>query len=309
MISKTQLVSEKTLPGFEIHPLDLHFQGAPHAIAAYLVLGPGGPLLIETGPGSTVPALQAALANHGVQPGDVHDVLVTHIHLDHAGAAGWWAQQGATVYVHPFGAPHLIDPERLLTSARRIYGERMDALWGELLPAPAERIHALQAGEVIEAAGLRLSAHDTPGHARHHVVYQLEEVAFVGDLAGIRRPEHPHVRLPTPPPEFDLEAWLASVERMRALRFSRIYLTHFGAVDDVDTHWQTVARLLPEYAERVRAALAAGRDRDDLVAEFEAWEQDRLRADGVDPDQLPVYASLGPVSMSVDGLRRYWQKL
>jgi glyoxylase-like metal-dependent hydrolase (beta-lactamase superfamily II) len=158
----------------KIHTLDLHFQNLDHAIAAYLVEGPDGYLLIETGPMSTLPALQARLAEHGLSAADVPDVLVTHIHLDHSGAAGWWGQQGARIYVHPMGTPHIIDPSRLWQSASRIYGEEMEALWGSVLPAPAEQVITVRDGEQIEAAGLTLSAIDTPGHAGHHHTYRAK---------------------------------------------------------------------------------------------------------------------------------------
>ncbi|MCC6191082.1 MAG: MBL fold metallo-hydrolase [Anaerolineales bacterium] len=291
-----------------IDTLDLHFLGAPRAIAAFLVRGPAGPVLIETGPGSTLPALLAGLAQRGVAPEQVQDVLVTHIHLDHAGAAGWWARQGARIHVHAIGAPHLADPSRLLLSARRIYGDQMDALWGDVLPAPVERLRPTTDGAVIEAGGLRFVAHDTPGHARHHLVYQLDDVAFVGDLGGVRRRGRPLVRLPTPPPEFDLPAWSASVARMRALSFRRIYLTHFDAVAEAAAHWDVVTELLPQYVGLVKTALEAGQDRDAILAEMTAWEGRRLAADGIPPGEWPVYASLGPAGMSVDGLLRYWQK-
>jgi glyoxylase-like metal-dependent hydrolase (beta-lactamase superfamily II) len=291
-----------------IHTLDLCFLGAPQAIAAYLVVGPAGPVLIETGPGSTVLTLCDGLARHGLQPAQVRDVLLTHIHLDHAGAAGWWAEQGARIHVHSAGAPHLADPSRLLLSARRIYGERMDALWGEFLAVPPSQINALSDGALVEAGGLRFVAHDTPGHARHHLVYQLDDVAFAGDLGGVRRPGTRHLRLPTPPPEFDLPAWQSSVERMRALGFRQLYLTHFGAVSDVDEHWDAVAALLPRYASLAREALDAGQDRATVLETFAAWEEARLVADGIPAADWPVYASLGPVDMNVDGLLRYWHK-
>lgn len=296
------------MPDYQIHPLDLQFLGAPQAIASFLILGPGGPILIETGPGSTRPTLERELGRFGITPAQVRDVLVTHIHLDHAGAAGWWARQGATVHVHHVGAPHLIDPERLLASARRIYGDDMDRLWGEFLSAPAERVHALHDGDVVEAGGLRFQAHDTPGHARHHLVYQLDDVAFTGDLAGVRRPGHAHLRLPTPPPEFDLEAWQASAERMRAQRFRCLYLTHFGPVADADSHWARVLSLLPEFAGRVHTGLEAGLDREAIVAGMERWEQSRLEAEAVPASEWPIYANIGPSGMSVDGVLRYWKK-
>ena len=295
-------------PAFEVHPLDLRFLGAPHAIASYLVLGPAGPVLIETGPGSTLTTLQSELARFDVRPGDVADVLLTHIHLDHAGAAGWWAHQGANVHVHHLGAPHLIDPVRLLNSAQRIYGDDMDRLWGEFLAAPAQRVYAHHDDDVILAGGLSFIAHDTPGHARHHFVYQLQDLAFTGDLAGVRLPEHPHLRLPTPPPEFELDPWLDSVARMRAMNFNRLYLTHFGPVDSVTEHWDTVTHWLPQIAERVRAGLEAGQDRDALLDNLQLWEEARLTADAVPKPLWPTYASLGPVSMSLDGVLRYWKK-
>lgn len=298
------------MPSFEIHPLDLRFQESPEAIAAFLVVGPGGPVLVETGPGSTLATLERELARFGFTPADVHHVLVTHIHLDHAGASGWWAQRGAQVYVHHVGAPHLIDPSKLLASAQRIYGDMMGPLWGEFLAAPAERVHALRGGDVVEVAGLKFTALDTPGHARHHLVYRLDDIAFTGDLAGIRLAGRPHLRLPTPPPEFDMEEWRASLKRVRAGKFARLYLTHFGAVPegDVDDHWQAVDALVVEYAEFARQELERGSDRDEIVMRFSEREEARQDADGLDAEARARYASVGPYGMAVDGLVRYWKK-
>ena len=291
-----------------IHTLDLQFQGAREAIAAFLVLGPAGPVLVESGPGSCLGVLQAELARFGLKPADISDVLLTHIHLDHGGAAGWWAQQGARIHVHPLGAPHLVDPSKLLASAQRIYGDRMQSLWGEYLPSPAEKVHSLTAGEVVAAGGLEFQVHDTPGHARHHVVYQLGDLAFVGDLAGIRLSARPHTRLPTPPPEFEREAWHASVARMRALGLRRLYLTHFGPVETAAAQWDTIDRLIDLYADSVGADLAAGLDREAVVARFTEREQQRLAADQLSAADQAAYASVGPMGMSVDGLIRYWTK-
>ncbi len=296
------------MPSFQIHPLDLRFQNSPEAIAAYLVIGPGGPVLVETGPGSTRSTLERELARLGVTPAEVRDVLVTHIHLDHAGASGWWAQQGARIHVHHVGAPHLVDPSKLLASAQRIYGEMMQPLWGEFLPVPAEQVHALNDGDLVEAGGVKFTALDTPGHARHHMVYRLDDVAFTGDLAGIRLSGRPYVRMPTPPPEFELEAWQASLARVRALKFARLYLTHFGAVDDAEAHWAKVEALLTEVVERVREVLASGAQREAVVARLTEWEESRQRADGLDAEARARYAGVGPVGMSVDGVIRYWKK-
>jgi glyoxylase-like metal-dependent hydrolase (beta-lactamase superfamily II) len=286
----------------------LHFLGHPQTIASFLVRGPDGPVLVESGPGSTVAVLQAGLQQFGLTPDDIHDVLLTHIHLDHAGAAGWLAQRGATIHVHQAGAPHLARPERLLTSARRIYGDQMDALWGEFLPVPEAQLRPLAHNDVVRAGGLEFTALDTPGHAGHHMIYQLGDIAFAGDLGGVRRPGLRHVRVPTPPPEFDRNAWLASIERVRGLGLGRLYLTHFGPIDDVDEHLARVAGLVSDYAQQVHEALLRGAERDAIVTEFGAWEQARMEAEGVPPEQWPVYADIGPVGMSVDGMIRYWQK-
>ena len=295
------------MPSFEVHALDLHFLGHPQTIASFLVRGPSGPVLIETGPRSTLPALQSGLAVFGLTLADIRDVLLTHIHLDHAGAAGWLAQQGATVHVHHVGAPHMAQPERLLTSARRIYGDQMDPLWGEFLPVPQAQLRPLRDGDVVVAGGLRFTALDTPGHASHHMVYQLEDIGFAGDLGGVRRPHVRHVRVPTPPPEFDRVAWLASIERVRSRGLARLYLTHFGPVDDVDGHLGVVAGLVRQYSDLVGRLLVGGANRDTILAEFSAWERKRLEADEVPAGEWPIYADIGPVGMTVDGLIRYWR--
>ncbi|RME07290.1 MAG: MBL fold metallo-hydrolase, partial [Anaerolineae bacterium] len=200
-----------------IHTLDLNFQGAARAIAAYLIPHRHGGVLVECGPGSTTEALTAALAAHGLTPADISDVLVTHIHLDHAGAAGWMARQGARIHVHHVGAPHLVNPEKLLRSAGRIYGEMMGPLWGEFLPVPEENLNILHDNDEIEIEGLVFRALDTPGHAYHHMAYLFEDTCFSGDIGGVRitGSSARHIRLPTPPPEFHLELWRESVERLR----------------------------------------------------------------------------------------------
>ena len=167
-----------------IYTLDLNFQGIPGAIASYLIPHGHGALLVESGPGATVPALQAGLRQHGFSVKDVSAVLLTHIHLDHAGAAGWLASQGAQIYVHPVGAPHLLNPEKLLASARQISGDSMETLWGEFLAVPEERLSVVEDNQVIEVDGLRLRALDTPGHANHHHVYIYENFCFTGDVGN-----------------------------------------------------------------------------------------------------------------------------
>lgn len=296
------------MPDFEIYPLDLCFNHWPESIASFLIIGPEGPVLVETGPVSTLPRLQSELARHGFSPNDVRHVLVTHIHLDHAGAAGWWAQQGAKVHVHHVGAPHLIDPSKLLSSARRIYGDMMDRLWGKIIPAPPERVHSLHEGDRIQAGGLTFLALDTPGHARHHMVYRLGNVAFTGDLAGIRIPACPHIQVPTVPPEFDLAAWQASLANVRSQNLARLYLTHFGPVYEVEAHLSIVATLLSEFAELVRQEIIQGATREEITQRMAEWEARRQPGDTALANGQLSQTGFGSLSTYVDGVMRYWSR-
>lgn len=292
----------------EVHVLDLQFQGLPQTIAAYLVEGPEGFLLVESGPTTTLPELQRLLTEHGLSPADIKHLLVTHIHLDHAGAAGWWAQQGTKVYVHHVGAPHLIDPGKLLSSATRIYGDQMDVLWGEVLPAPAENIISLHDGDTVEAAGLTFTALDTPGHAYHHHVYRLDNIAFTGDAAGIRLPASSLVDLPAPPPEFNLPLWQQTLDRIEAESFAVIYPTHFGPVTNVAFQLSELRQRLQEAPDFVRQRLEEGTDRDELVAQYVAWNRQRAAEHGLSAEFYRQYEMANPLYMSVDGMIRYWRK-
>ena len=291
-----------------IEPLDLHYQGHPGLIASFLVFGPEGRVLVECGPGSTLDALVAGLASHGLEPADIDAVLLTHIHFHHAGAAGWWAQQGARVCVHEKGARHLVDPSRLIKSARRIYGELMDVLWGDILAAPEENVLATVHGDVVEAAGLEFRAVYTPGHAGHHHAWRVGDVAFVGDSMGIRGGGVPWLDLPAPPPEFDLELWLESLDRLRAEELQTIYRTHFGPRSDVAEEIDRIVELLVSSAARVRAMVDEGLEREVMIARYGEWMNDRARSEGHDPADAPGEKKLNPRDMSVDGIARYWRK-
>jgi glyoxylase-like metal-dependent hydrolase (beta-lactamase superfamily II) len=294
------------MPTIEV--LDLQFQGTPHVIAAFLIRGPEGPVLVETGPGSTLPALLAELKRHDVSPTDVRDVLVTHIHLDHAGAAGWWARQGAKIHVHPRGAPHLIDPGKLIASATRIYRERMEPLWGEILSAPADRVVAVEDGDVLQVGGLEITVIETPGHARHHHAFRLGNVAFTGDAAGILLPGSSWIDLPAPPPEFDLEAWKLTLERLGTAGLEVLYRTHFGPTSAADVELNAFEDVLEQGAEWVREMVLHGVDRDEMVEAFTARMRELGAAQGVDPAMTVAYELANPRVMSVDGIARYWRK-
>ncbi len=292
----------------KIDTLDLGFQGTAETIASFLVVGPEGPVLVETGPGSTLPRLIELLGQKGFEPEDIRGVLVTHIHLDHAGAAGWWAQRGVPIYVHAVGAPHLIDPSKLLTSAERIYGNRMESLWGDTLPAPRENVHVVDDGDVVQVAGLQFEAIATPGHARHHHVYRLDSIGFVGDALGILLPDRYWVDLPAPPPEFDLGAWKESLNRIRSQELTSIYRTHFDHVEDVPEQIDGFEKILEEAAGLVKQMITEGLKRDQMVARYLSVMRTRAAEAGIDEASSRAYELANPRDMSVDGIARYWQK-
>lgn len=292
----------------DITTLDLDFKGLPKTIASYLINGPEGLVLVETGPASTLPTLRAQLAELGFKSSDISHVLVTHIHLDHAGAAGWLAQEGAQIYVHHVGAPHLVDPSRLLASAGRIYGDQMDYLWGITVAAPVENVTAVYDGDVIKAAGLEFTAIDTPGHAWHHHTYRLNDIAFTGDAAGIHIPGTQLVDLPAPPPEFKLEVWDKTIERLLAEEFTAIYPTHFGRIADPNEQLQQLRSLMHEAASFVHMQMAKQLDRDRIVALYIGWMHDRARSAGLSDYEIEQFDAANPLFMSVDGIMRYWQR-
>lgn len=287
--------------------VDLNFQGEAGIIASYVLRGPRGVALIETGPASTYPALKAGLARLGIEIAEVTEVLVTHIHLDHAGAAGWVAREsGATVYVHQVGAPHLVDPRRLLASAARIYGDAMGPLWGETLPVPAEQVVALRDGDVIVAAGHRVTAVDTPGHAYHHMAFVLDGLCFTGDVAAVRLPSSRHIRVPTPPPEVDLPLWRRSLDRLAALRLDQLLLTHFGPAErSPEDHLATVRQNLEMAADFVAQRRRAGMAVEEIVEAFRAWVAEQARADGASPELVDHFEIITPSPMLVAGLLRH----
>lgn len=298
--------------GSSVYTIDLNFMGLPGAIASYLIPHAHGAVLIESGPGSTLPGLQAGLKAHGLTVSDITDVLITHIHLDHGGAAGWLARQGARIHVHPAGAPHLIDPQKLLSSAARIYGDQMQSLWGEFLPVPEERLMIVQDGEELEIEGLRFRALDTPGHANHHNVYLFEGICFSGDFGGIRMQGIRHLRLPMPPPEFILEQWHTSLVRLRAEHssgaFNQIAPTHFGIFTDASWHLDSLGKALDEIEDWMSAVMPGHPGLDELNKSFLAWIRRRSEADGLDTTAYDIYEAANPSWMSSQGILRYWNK-
>jgi glyoxylase-like metal-dependent hydrolase (beta-lactamase superfamily II) len=241
-------------------------------------------------------------------------VLLSHIHLDHAGAAGWLAaEHGATLYVHPVGAPHLADPSRLLHSAERIYGDDMDRLWGETLPAPDDQVVALDHEETLSLGGRTATALHTPGHASHHIAYVIGDVCFTGDVGGVRLPGETHVQPPLVPPELDLDLWRDSLETLRTAieqhDVTHLAPTHFGLVDDVDAHLDRLERGLDAADEWVRTTLPPLADDEEALQQAAAtWMREQAAADGVDDATWDLYELADPSWMQALGLRRYWQK-
>jgi glyoxylase-like metal-dependent hydrolase (beta-lactamase superfamily II) len=292
--------------------LDLDFQGTGGVIAAYLLIGPHGHTLLETGPGSTLGALERAVGAAGARLDDVTQLVVTHIHLDHAGAAGALLRRlpHATLHVHPVGAPHMIDPSKLIASATRIYGDRMDTLWGAFEPCPAERVVVLADGAEVVCAGRTLVALHTPGHASHHIAFHDAErrTVFTGDVGGVRLEHTSYVRPPTPPPDIDVEAWHASVDRLRTLAPRALDLTHFGRFGDPQPHLDQLMRRLDAWTAWISAAARNGEPREEMIAGLKRESDADILEQTGDPTLAQGYELATPTGMTVDGLVRYLRK-
>ena len=289
--------------------IDLGFQNRAGVIAAYLLTDGREAALIETGPSSCLPNLLEGIRRAGLEPEWITRALVTHIHLDHAGAAGMLARANPNlkVYVHPFGAPHLIDPAKLFASATRIYGDRMESLWGELAPVPAERIVELTDGETLRVAGRELQVLFTPGHAWHHVAFvdRKEGTAFTGDVGGIRMTGTDYVCAPTPPPDLDDGAWRASIARLKATHVRRLYLTHFGQCDDAPRVLDATLASLDRFIAIGGELIGAGADPAAITAALH-----REMSDGLGPVPDGILENLEwatPSYMATLGLIRYFK--
>ena len=291
--------------------IDLLFQGWPRVIASAVLQGPGGVTIVDPGPSSTLPVLRRELERAGITIADLTGILLTHIHLDHAGATGTLVRENPRlrVHVHEKGAPHMADPAKLLASATRLYGDAMDRLWGEVAPVPPAAIVALLGGERLEVSGRRLEVAWTPGHASHHVSYFNADsgIAFVGDTAGIRPAPVTYVLPPTPPPDVDLEAWHDSLRRIEAWGADTLFLTHFGPSSPVAAH----LRDLDDQLERVRSLAARSLARDDDDEGREQWFAGELRRtlrQHMPEADAQTYEVAGRFDLNWRGLARYLRK-
>jgi glyoxylase-like metal-dependent hydrolase (beta-lactamase superfamily II) len=278
-----------------IQLLDLRHLGRPKVIASYLLEGPE-PALVDCGPSTCVAELEAGLDRHGLALHDLRHLVLTHIHLDHAGAAGTLVRRNPKLRVHvsSVGAPHLVDPSRLERSARRLYGDEFDRLWGALEPVPEENV------SVLDASVLGLEAWPTPGHASHHVAFLDEEGrCFSGDAAGARILPSDYIAPVAPPPDIDLEAWERTLDTIEARRPATLCLPHFGVVRDPEEHLVNMRRRLRVWAQRVRSGATE--------EEFERAAEEEI-AGLADEDTLATYKQAAPFWQSHAGLKRYWEK-
>lgn len=290
---------------------DLHFLGQPGIIATGLLHGAEGLALVDPGPATSLPALEAALKSRGFGWADVRAVLLTHIHLDHAGATGhiMQAAPSARLYVHGYGARHMVDPSKLVASATRLYKDDMDRLWGTMLPVPADRVEVLDKRNVLSIVGHDVESAWTPGHASHHVSYFLPaaRMAFVGDAAGICRPGGRVVLPPTPPPDIDLDIWRISTETILGWNPDVLFLTHFGPQPSPRVHFQELWRRMDDWSRRVRASLeGTGGTDEELAAAFTQSVLEELTK-ATSRAEAEAYGRAGRFDFSWAGLARYWR--
>lgn len=289
------------------HTLDLNFLGIDHAIAAFLIETNDGPVLIETGPYSTFESLKAGIEKAGYQFADIQHVLLSHIHFDHAGAAWAFAEKGATIYLHPFGADHMHDPSKLVASATMIYGDDMDRLWGKMKGIPKDQLRVMNHEETVEVGGETLYALHTPGHAKHHLAWQWKDIIFCGDVAGVKIFGGPVVP-PCPPPDINIEDWLNSVRIILDKNPNKLVLTHYGEDQNPNIHMKELQFMLKDWSEWMKEKWESGLSNEEITPLFVDYTKEQLRSKGVSEHGLKQYEAANPPWMSVAGLVRYWKK-
>ena len=304
--------------------LDTLQLGRAGIVAATALETDDGIALFDTGPESTFDNVVSALRQAGSDPKDVRHVFLSHIHFDHAGAAWCFAQTASpartNVYVHPRGAPHLVDPAKLIESATRIFGDDMQRLWGRIAPVPADRVKIIQDNEVVRVGQFEVRAIDTPGHASHHHIYIWDNNVFGGDIAGVRIGTGPPIP-PFVPPELHIESWHESLEKIRRINPANLYLPHFGKVDgSVSDHLDAVDERVTRWSEWFRQRLApvaagvsAAESRSpmsdsELIRSFAKYEHDDLIAGGASEHDAEGCEMADPSHMAVTAAVRYWRK-
>jgi len=288
------------------------FLGENEIIGSYLLAGQNELAIIDPGPGSVVESLLASIREAGFEPQEVTHILVTHIHLDHAGSVGTLVRQlpRAQVFAHKKGAPHLLDITKVIASASRIYGESMKLLWGEIESTPQERLTIMEGGDILNIAGRRLEVHYTPGHAAHHVVFfdVHSGELFAGDVAGVRLQDVDYVRPPTPPPDIDLEAWSDSIRHVKSLRPDVLYIGHFGAIRNISEHFERLREKLYAWGEFVLVAMRDGKDEAEIVSMLTEHTEPELLQVAHNAHAIERYEIASNYRMTVQGYMRYWRK-
>ncbi len=293
----------------DIGYIDLRFQDQSEVIAAAVLHSSFGAAIVDPGPAVTLETLGSELRRYGIAVSDIRTILLTHINFDHAGATGAIVNEnpGVTVYVHVAGIRHMADPARLIASARQIWGDELETLWGEFKAVPETNLRGLTGGERIRIGERELEVAYTPGHARHHVSYFDHDsgIAFVGDTAGIRVGPSPYVLPPTPPPDLDLVAWRTSVEVIERWRADTLFLTHFGPRTDTVNHMRTFVDHLAELAEIARR-IVAQESREEGLSRFTA-EVSKLLRQRLPETTVRHYEDAAPLRLCWLGLERYWR--
>lgn len=292
--------------------ISLPFQGEEEIIGSYLLVGGNELVVIDPGPETMLEALLAAIRQAGFDPAEVTHLVATHVHLDHAGSVGSLLAHmpKAIVYAHSKGAPHLLDTTKVVASATRIYGERMNELWGKIESVPAERLKVIEGGDVLTMAGRRLEVHYTPGHAVHHVIFfdVHSGELFAGDVAGVRLPDVDYVRPPTPPPDLDIEAWSSSIDLLKRLRPDVLYLGHFGPSRNPTPHLERLRERLFAWGDFILGAMRDGKSEEEILAMLKAQTEPELQRVTRDPRALQRYDIATNYPMTVQGYMRYWRK-
>jgi glyoxylase-like metal-dependent hydrolase (beta-lactamase superfamily II) len=291
--------------------IDLGFQGFSQIIAAFAApTGDGRFVLFESGPASALDELEKGVSDLGFRLDDLAAVFATHVHLDHSGGAGSLAQRsGCRVYVHPAGADHLVDPgAKLIPSARRLYGEMLEPLWGVTENVPQASLETVEHGAAVEIGDLRVTAWHTPGHAAHHIAWQIGGDVVTGDVGGVRFPGADHVLPPMPPPDIDVEVWRKSIDILRRLSPDRLLLTHFGPFDDPLRHLEELEERLLRWTALAEKTVSEGGSREDLGDALLAMDEAEISVRSLPADTVARYRRLCPMVENSAGLFRYLQK-
>ena len=296
----------------DISYIDLNFCDTPKSIATGVYAGDGGAVLIDPGPGSCIDTLRASLAAQGIGVGDIESILITHIHLDHAGATGLLVRDNPRirVFVHEKGAPHVVDPSKLINSANQLWGvEGVARLWGQVIPVPEANLHVLGERARITAGGRTFDVRYTPGHASHHVSYfdDRSGLVWAGDTAGLRFTSKVFTLPPTPPPDIDLEAWRDSLAKIRDWKPETVFITHFGPYAGAAAHLDHIETSLRDVAEMARRAIQTDASDD---AKYERFKEDVFAyvRSAVDEQEMRPLEFVGPLEFNWRGLVRYWKK-